>query len=529
MNRQIRQAAATLVTAAAVLISLPGCGGQSQAKPGNTPAPPSTEASSTAPGAADHAFTIRYSADSTFNPITGTDPNNMYLAPLMYEGLFVNNDKLAMEPVLCESYTNEGSAYTFKLKSGIAMSDGSTLTSADVKYTLTQAMESGRYAGRLTIIDTITVVDPLTVKITLSRTNYRLPLLLDIPIIKANSIDQNHPPGTGPYIFTQGDSPKLVASPKYRDYAKLPFPEIQLRSCTDAELSVDFSSQAIDMFWDDPTDSDDINILSDHEVRYYSTTILEYVGFNARNSALNSAQLRHAIGLVVDRNKIIRNVYSNHALPAPLLLSSNYSQYNTAWESKTNDTLGSISAIFSTLGLKDDNSDGFLEVPSSTGGYAPITLTFIVNGDNSYKVQAAQEISKSLKEVGINVTLTPLRWSEYLSTLKSGAFDLYYGDVSLPASFDFTQLLSSGGSLDFGHTGSAQYTESINAFLSASDADSQKAAAQQLCSLVSDNAPIIPVLYKEYALHTNRNAISGLDPTQSSLFYGLINWKINLG
>lgn len=518
------------IAAAVVLISLTSC-----IRPAAEPSPsvsaaPSPSVTVASAGAIDHMFTIRYTADRTFNPITGTDPNNMALAPLMYESLFVLNDKLTAEPVLCDSYeTSDGVNHIIKLKPGVVMSDGAELSAADVKYTLMTAKQGGRFSGRLKSLESVTVIDELTVKITLKSPNYMLPLLLDIPIIRANSGDQNYPPGSGPYVFKQTDNPYLVASPTYRDKAGIPTPVIYLKSCTDSQLSIDFSSQAVDMFWDDPADAIDIHILSDHEIRYYDTTILEFVGFNTRNSVLSKPELRYALGLTIDRKKIVDSVYSNHAVAAPLVLSPKCGFYSPEWERKDTDHLKDISTIFESLGMYDDDNNGFLEIRNASGPSTPITLTLIVNGDNSYKKQAAQEVADAMRAVGIEIILNPLPWNGFLAALEGGSFDLYYGDVCLPADFNLTELLSPGGSLDFGKAGSASYLAHINALLAAPDENKRREAAKNLCDEIYNNTPIVPVLYRQFAVHTNRNIVTGLNPTQSSLFYGLADWEINLG
>lgn len=479
---------------------------------------------------ADNKFTVRYSADSSFNPITGTDPINMALIPLMYEGLFVLDNSLAAQPVLCDTYeTSDGRNYTFHLKPDIAMSDGSTLEAQDVKYSLSQATQQGRFSGRLNNLESIVVVDSLTLQITLSSVNYKLPVLLDIPIIKYNSIDFNYPPGTGPYIYVDSMAARLSAAQDHRALSSLPVPVIYLKDCTNIELSVAFSSQDIDLFWDDPGDSSEINILSDHEVRYYNTTILQLVGFNTKTSVLSNPEFRRALGLAVDRDHIVKNIYSSYAIAAPLALSPNYTLYDTTWENHAQDSLTEISSIFASLDMKDDDSNGYLEYPASNGGYQPFSLTFIVNGDNKYKVAAAEEITSSLKAIGIDVNLKKLSWSAYMSALENENFDLYYADVSLPPDYDLTELLSAGGALDYGQIGHASYSSYIDAFLSAFDYDAETTAAGQLCSYVYENAPFIPVLYRKYAVHTNRNTVSGLDPTQSSLFFELFDWTITLG
>ena len=518
-----------LLAVAAVLTSLCSC-----EAPADTPSSPSASTEEAEPSSAiqsvgkgDRFFTIRYNADRTLNPITGTDPNNMALAPLMYESLFVLNSRLEPEKVLCEEWsTADGVNYTIKLLPGIAMSDGSTLTAADVKYTLTMARQSGRFSGRLKIIDSVSTVDNLTVKITLKYANYMFTKLLDVPIIKSNGIDQNHPAGAGPYYYSYGETPSLVALSGYR--SAVPIHVIYLRDVTDEQLSMDFSSQAIDLFWDDPTDSSVINILSDHEIRFYDTTILEFVGFNARDPVLSNPDIRRALDLSIDRAAITSSVYSNHAVASPLVLSPNYRLYDAGWEPQVTDALAEISEIFYALNM-GTGIDGYLGLPDGAGNITPINLTMIVSKDNANKVKVARLVAEAIKSVGINVTVLPMSWDSYMNALQKGNFDLYLADVSLPADNDLTALLSPGGALDYGHVGDNSFVQYINAFLASPDDNLQAASAKALCDYVYKQAPIIPILYRQHAVHSNRNVIMGLNPTQSSLFYGFSEWKINLG
>lgn len=527
MNRMMKRIAAALIITVILLPSLSACTIKQATE---QPAVSADTAPSAEPdnSEADKLFTVRYQSAYSFNPITGTNPNNMVLVPLMYEGLFVLNNGMSPQPVLCDTCTtSDGIHYTIKLKADVAMSDGSILNANDVKYTLSWAAQNGRFTGRLANIDTITVNNALELSVTLKTANYKLSALLDIPIIKSGSIDNNYPPGSGPYYFDQTGTPRLIAFTNYRYFDKLPVSTIYLRECTDAELSVIFSSQGIDLFWDDPADITDITILSDHEVRYYTTTILQFVGFNTKSRVLSNPDMRRALGLTIDRKDIVNDVYAAHADAAPLILSPGYALYDAAWENKVADPLDEISAIFSAIGLEDDDSDGFLEYPGTSGEKVAFSLDFIVNGDNRYKVEAAEKIIAEMKAVGINVTLRKLPWSDFTAALDSGSFDMYYGDVYLPADYDLSALLSPGGSIDYGNVGNAEYSTRIHRFLSSSDTQSETAAAQQLCTYINEKAPIIPVLYRQYAVHTNRSVVSGINPTQSSLFFGLTGWQIS--
>lgn len=529
LKRLLRPAVAVLFAVTALLLILSSCKTEAIIEEPVITSDIQPSASDTLIRKADSKFTVRYNSGFSFNPITGTDPDNMALVPLMYEGLFVLDENWTPQPVLCQDFeTVDGLLYTFKLKPDIVMSDGSVLSAHDVWYTLNCARESGRFSGRLHNIDSVTVVDALTVNIKLKSANYKLHVLLDIPIIKYNTIEYNHPPGTGPYYYESTGTPRLAALSDHRNYNSLPVSVIYLKECTNLEVSVEFSAEAVDLLWDDPADSSEINILSDHEVRFYRTNILQFIGFNTRNKVLSDPAMRRALGLSVDRNAIVDTLYSNHADAAKLIFNPKHPLYDVQWEPEVTDPLAEISSIFASLGLADENSDGYLEYLGTDNRYHPFTLTFLVNSDNKYKVAAAEEIALSMKTVGINVEIKQLSWDAYMTALQNGDFDLYYGDVSLPADYDLSQLFTPSGAIDYGHAGKSSYTFYIETFLAASDKDEEKEAAKQLCSYIYNEAPIIPVLYRQYAVHTNRNTVNGLTPTQSSIFYNFTDWKVSL-
>jgi len=522
--------ALSLLLIAAILLSCAACADLEVPDPEAAP-PEETGAATIAPiSSLDDRFTVRYDPAATFNPITGTSADNMALTPLLYEGLFVVNGRFEAEPVLCETYSvsEDLKTYTFTLKEGVLFSDGSALTARDVKYTLEQAKAAGRFAGRLGNISSVSAPDDHTVVITLQSPHSRLPVLLDVPVIKSGAIAASCPPGTGPYALdTSGDAPRLVRSPHYRYGDVAPVDVVYLASCTDRELPLRFIAQDIDFFWSDPGGSEEIRLGYDHDAWYYNTSILQYVGFNMRTEILKDASFRRAVSLAVDREAIVREVYQSCALAAPLVLSPKHPLYDAGWVTPVKDVLEEISRIFAALGLEDRNSDGFLEYPQSSSGL-PFTLTLVVH-DQPYKVAAAEKITNALMSIGIHTELRKLPWEEYLTALKRGEFDLYLADAALPPDFDLSALLAPGGALDYGKAGEEAYALRIQAFLSARGEMGEALAARQLCAAVEQNVPIIPVLYRQYAVHTNRNVVRGVQPTQSSVFYNLKNWKISLG
>ena len=92
-------------------------------------------------------------------------------------------------------------------------SDGTDLKAIDAVYSLVVAKDVGRYARRLSVIDSCSQVDDYTFTVILTKANYLLPSLLDVPIVAYDTGYSDIPVGSGPYKLTGS---QLVASPYYR-------------------------------------------------------------------------------------------------------------------------------------------------------------------------------------------------------------------------------------------------------------------------------------------------------------------------
>ena len=92
----------------------------------------------------------------------------------VFEGLTRFGPDGSVRPALAESWdvSEDGKVYTFHLRTGVLFHDGTTFDAQDVKFSLDRARapdsanaQKALFAG----IDTVTVVDPATVTITLKE------------------------------------------------------------------------------------------------------------------------------------------------------------------------------------------------------------------------------------------------------------------------------------------------------------------------------------------------------------------------
>ncbi|MDR0490956.1 MAG: ABC transporter substrate-binding protein [Oscillospiraceae bacterium] len=486
------------------------------------------ETSSNAPSRG--RFTLRFDPQSTLNPITGQNSDNILLSSLMYECLFSLDGALNAEPVLCERWhTGDNVTYTFEIKPNVAMSDGSLLTADDVAYTLNQAMRNARFSRRLGNIKSIATDGELTLTVELKSPNRRFINLLDVPVIKSDSIGNNLPPGTGPYVLAGAEAVRLNRFAQHRDFSRLPVTIIYLRECGDDEVAEMFEDGKLSLLWDDPSDTYDIRLNRIRETRPYDTTALQFIGFNTRLTALAEPDVRRAIGCAIDRDYITNEIMQGQAQKAPLALSPSYAFYDERWENTAVDPLGKImSDLLLRAGLADIDNDSFFEYPDGFWEYRKFSIDFIVNSENTYKVRIVHEIADKLRRTGFDIAVRELPWAGFIEALESGSFDMFYGETELNADFDLSSLLLPNGSLNYGGTGGSSYAPLIESFLSASTDAGEKAAAERLCDEIKQFAPFVPVLYKKYVVYTPIGAISGASPGQSGVFRMFPDWTVDL-
>lgn len=504
----------SLALCAALLLGLGGCE--------RAPVPDSSSSSSapasdlSAPAADEPAepaerppFTLAYYPEYSLHPVLAENRANLALAPLLYEPLFAVDGSFQAVGVLCQSYTvsEDGLRWEFTLRSGVAFSNGTPLTGSIAAQALELALSSGsRYSGRLEEVRSISG-DETTVTITLSTPNGALPTLLDIPIALD---DGSRPFGTGPYLLAEDEgTPMLAARSDWWQHKAVPAQSIRLYPIQQTDtLIASFDSGEVTALDTDLTATNALGYSGSFEVWDYNTSDLIYLGLNVKSGWCRTAQARRALGRGLDRDTIASIPFAGHAVPAVLPVHPDSPLYDAELAEQWGYSPATLAETLQATG-----------VPSSP-------LRLIVNSENSAKTSAADYVAYQLQAAGLAVEVSALSWSDYLSALSSGDFDLYIGEVLLTADFNLNALLSSSGSLNYGGW-SDRETDSMLAALCAAQGEERIAAAQALYSYLAENAPIIPICFKNGSVLTQWGRLGGLDPQQNNIFYGLENWAVD--
>jgi len=215
-------------------------------------------------GADGHVSVIYWQAPSILNPYLSAGTKDVEASSLIVEPLGRFDQNGALVPYLATeipTVENGGvsadlTSITWKLKSGLKWSDGSPVTSADVKFTAEYCMHPEGGCAQLAKfegVSSVEALDDLTVKVNFSepKPNPYLPFMGgQSPVIQKAQFencmgakapectDANFGPvGTGPFVvdeFRPNDVISLSANQNYRDPAKPAFATMTLKGGGDA-------------------------------------------------------------------------------------------------------------------------------------------------------------------------------------------------------------------------------------------------------------------------------------------------------
>lgn len=509
----------TIILLLIPLLILAGCAGEGPAPEETT----ATEASTTWLSPPDKQpsslFGVAFCpSGSVYNPITDSSSVNRGYAALVFDGLFRLDGSFAPQSMLCESIDIAGKTVTLTLRQGVLFHDGTPFTAADAAYSLTLARDSERspYAGRLSCVSGIKQEGDYTLVLTLTREKGAIACLLDVPMIKKGSGSTSDAVGCGRYepVISDDVSYLTVNTSYYLGAGGGDMDYMMISRVDDADsLVYAFAAGTVDIVLDERVSSRDEGFLADCDRYEVDTGDLHFVMFNAKK--LN-AGLRLALSRAIDRAAVFDSgVAAQSALfPAATGLSD---------EAET----AAICGFDADAAAELMRAQGY----SMTGGSwrdasgEPLTLTLLVCAGVPARAAAAERIAAMLTAFGAETRVETLSSSECQKRLKNGSFDLALCETRVSADFDFTFLLGSGGSANYGGFADAELDGMLTAF-AAAKYGSAYLLSEKLSRAAAELSPIAVIGYETAGVLITRGyRITGVSATASDIFYSISEWK----
>ena len=448
----------------------------------------------------EQKLTLSFDPGSTLNPYTDTDPANRILFGLLYQGLFSVDANYQAHPVICKDFTvsRDMKTYTFSLEMA-TFPDGTVVTETDVLASLEAARQSPVYSGRFTNFGAITATAEGDIQIQLTTPYENLPVLLDIPIVKAHQVNQAWPDGTGPYHKTQGLSGhRLTRRTDWWCRANMSVTASViplLESDTPVSLRDDFEFGSIGLVCADPGTDSYVDFRCDYELWGCENGIFLYLACNEKSKVLSDPALRAALTYAIDRESLVTRFYGDFATAATLPASPQSPYYS--------DKLAKQYAY---------DPDKYQQLVTEANG-AGKELTLLVNSADSRRIRVAHRIAEMLSVSGLRITVKALQDSSYTNALSKGNYDLHLGQTKLSANMDLTPFFASGGSLNFGSL------SDVGIYSLCQEALANAGNYYTLHQKVMQSGMLIPILFRSYAIYTQRGLFTELTPAKDFLFY----------
>jgi len=330
----------------------------------------------------------------------------------VFEGLTRFAADGSIVPGLAESWeiSEDGLTYTFHLHSGVTFHDGSEFNADDVKFSLERINAEGSLNAQKQLyadIASVEVVDPQTVRLTLSKPNGNMIYNLawgDAVMVAPETADNNKvsPIGTGPFKFAdrvEGDRIELVKNP---DYWGTP---VKLESATFRFISDPTAAFAalqagdVDTFPNFPAPETVAQFANDPRFRVVigATEGETILSMNNGKAPLDNIKVREAIAHAIDRQAIIDGAMFGYGTPIGTFLSPANPDYVDLTAQSNYDPEKS-KALLAEAGW-DANTVLSLKLPPVEG----------------YARRGGEIIAQQLAAVGIKTESTNLEWAQWLS------------------------------------------------------------------------------------------------------------------
>lgn len=341
----------------------------------------------------------------------------------MFEGLVKPDPTGEILPAVAENYTisDDATIYSFTLRDGVTFSDGNPVTVEDIIYSYKRSAgidhdfpladgESAKTAALSAIAD-ITAIDDKNVQFTLTAPDSEFIYNFTVAILEAaNDANQAASPiGVGPFKITELQTGEYLAVERNENYwnkdldciEKAKFKFIADASAAYTELQAG-TIDGLQYLTSDQ--ANDAKVTEQYEINQSTMMLVHGLFLNNSYEPLKSPEVRQALNYAINRDEINSMMFDGKSM----LIQTHAYPTITAWYNEdTANTYTFDVAAAKDLLAKGGYPDGF-------------DLEITVPSNFTQHVDTAQIIKEELAAIGVNVTVNPVEWEDWVSNTYRG-------------------------------------------------------------------------------------------------------------
>ena len=436
--------------------------------------------------------------------------------------LFDINEKLEIVPQLATGYTYETpTSLVLTLRPGVVFHDGEPFDAAAVKATLERHLTlSGSFRrSEIDKIDSIEIVDPLTVRLKLKEPNApllaqfadRAGMILSPKAIAASGRDFGlKPVCTGPFRFVERvaqDRIVLERNPTYwnKDAIKLdrvvylPIPDTSVRLANLQAGAIEMAEQIL------PSDAAAVRsnpklrlVVSDY-LGYQGITINLGNGPRAQKPLGQDSRVRRAFEAALDRQAMVDVVYAGLFTPSVQAVPQTSPFYVPDVKPPGRD-LAKAKALLKEAGVT-----------------LPVQVTLTVPNNPDIR-QMAEVIQAMTGEAGFDVKLNVMEFASSLDAETRGDFEAYMLQWSgrVDADGNMTQFFRTGASNNHQKYSNPAVDALLDRARATSEVAERRSIYAQMWPLLRQDLPII-YLYSQKNLAGMSARVGGFRPVPDGM------------
>ena len=471
---------------------------------------------------------------SRLNPILATDSSSAEIAGFLFNGLvkYDKDSSTIIGDLAKKFYFKDDVTLVFELKQGVKWHDGKLFTAKDVLFTY-QTLISPKivspYSAGFRFVKSVKMIDAYTIEVVYKKPYFKaletwmmgiLPehILKDDKNLMSSKFNTK-PIGTGPYKLSQLEYSKNIELTAFDEYfeGRAKIDKISFHVIADPLTRfLMLKSSALDIGTVEPMAYerqlkkeffDKFNIYEDITHSY------TYLGFNLRLEKFKNPDVRKALSLGINRQKIVDILFFSHAkvCTGPFLPGT------TAFNEKVKAPMQNQKEAKELL---------------KKAGYTkehPFTFEIVTSNSSPIRPYAAEIIQYQLKQIGVKVTLRVMEWQAFLNMVvfphKFDAVLLGWGLSSTPDPYMFwhTDSDKKGGFNLVGYN-NPKIDKMIEDSQTIIDRKKLGKLWQKMFKIITDDNPYL-FLYIPNSITAANKKIKNIEPSLSGIWHNYIKWE----
>ena len=473
-------------------------------------------------------------------PLEPNERDILSIYNLVYESMVTVDDNYLPQPCLAQSWEQSSNAktWTFYLREDVTFSDGSPMSAYDVVATAeailakardTSTVNRGFYANLSYFVSSISAKDPYTVVIKTSRPYYGLLYAMTFPILPADRVNTDNPPGTGPYVIETFKPDYINLSVNNLWWKTKPAVKtISFKvSSTPKAVIEDYDYARVDAAFTRSISASQYRTSTTAFAMDYRTNQLDVLLMNHSAERLNSINVRKAIRYAIDVDRIARDIYMGMATRTDTPAIPGTWLYNEDLDDYFRTDINEAKRLLEADGWGDSNEDGILDRLNEESKLVNLNMNLYVyeEPENDVRIETANYIKEALYEIGINVTITTMTFTGIQEKLKAGAFNLALCSFAMDVCPDYGFMLISGNSGNYGRYKSQEMTRLCNELRTCTTMNTYQDTMKQIQKVFAEDCPFICMFYREGVVLTRLMYTTVRDVREYELLRGIQSFK----